>query len=233
MGNMRAISSEWPRRRRLGPRRGRLRPAGETTRRPDGKERKTLYLDIKKAHLALARDQDVPAELLAEANVQGDEFGKLVHWLYGCRPAAQAWGEHYSALGGGGGGQGFLRLKSVPVAFAHKTRDLLGVVRGDEFVFAGLDPDLGCVLGVPEAAHELGNRGRLGWGAGDVRNIDMLGRHIELATEGVTWEGGPRHNGILGKHFGVTDSVKSLSKNWYPEDHDRGGGPPTRTRRSA
>jgi hypothetical protein len=81
----------------------------QATRRGDGEERKTMYLDAKKAHLAPLRKQDVYVELPAEAEVAADECGKLVHWLYGCRPAAQAWEEHYSALLED---HGFRRLKT-------------------------------------------------------------------------------------------------------------------------
>ena len=77
-------------------------------------------------------------ELPAEAEVQEDECGKLIHWLHGCRPAAQAWGEHFSALLKE---HGFQMLRSV-----HETRDLMGVVNGDDFVFVGLDEDLDFVL---------------------------------------------------------------------------------------
>lgn len=84
-------------------------------------------------------------ELPAEARVAADECGKLIHWLYGCQPVAQAWEEHYSALLEK---NGFVRLKSVPVAFVHKQRDLMGVVHGDDFVFVGMDEDLDFALGV-------------------------------------------------------------------------------------
>jgi hypothetical protein len=78
-------------------------------------------LDVKKAHLEPLCEQDVYVELPAEAEVASDECGKLVHWLYGCRPAAQAWEEHYSALLAG---HGFVRSTAVPVAFVHSDRDL-------------------------------------------------------------------------------------------------------------
>ena len=71
-------------------------------------------------------------DLPGEAEVEDDECGKLIHWLYGCRPAAQAWEEHFSALLKN---HGFKRLKSVPVAFVHETRDMSGVVHGDDFVW--------------------------------------------------------------------------------------------------
>ena len=192
----------------------------QTTRREDGKERKTIYLDVKKAHLAPLCDQDVYVDLPAEAEVKDDECGKLVHWLYGCRPAAQAWEEHYSALLGEGG---FRRLRSVPVAFAHEVRDIMGVVHGDDFVFVGMDKDLDWVLNLLRAQYEVKNRGRLGTGPGDVREIDMLGRIIKLGVDGITWEGDPRHLDLLEKYFGMDESSKVLSKNGYADDREQGG----------
>ena len=59
----------------------------QATRRRDGQERKTLYIDVKKAHLVPKCTQDVYVELPAEAGAQADECGKLEYWLYGCRPA--------------------------------------------------------------------------------------------------------------------------------------------------
>ena len=99
----------------------------QATVRRDGKRRKSMYLDIKKAHLAPKCEKDVYVELPEEAMVKNDECGKLIHWLYGCRLAAQAWEEHYSRLLVG---NGFKRLTSVPVAFAHRHRDLVGLVHG-------------------------------------------------------------------------------------------------------
>ena len=88
------------------------------------RERKTMFLDMKKAHLAPLCEQDVYVELLGEAEVEDDECGKLIHWFYGCRPAAQAWEEHWSAFLKN---HGFKRLKSVPKAFVHETRGMSGV----------------------------------------------------------------------------------------------------------
>lgn len=90
-------------------------------------------------------DKDVYVELPEEVGVQSDECGKLIHWLYRCRPAARAWEEHSSALLES---HGFVRLKSVPVAFAHEEKDLLGVVHGDDFMLVGIDEDLDLVLNV-------------------------------------------------------------------------------------
>ena len=70
----------------------------QATIRDDGQERKTMYLDVKKA----------------------------LFWHYGCRPAAQAWEDHYSAVLSKAG---FKRLVSWLVACVHKSRDLMGRLR--------------------------------------------------------------------------------------------------------
>ena len=193
----------------------RLMISRQATRRRDGRERKTMYLDIKKAHLTPKCEQNVYVELPEEAEAAPDECGKLIHWLYGCRPAAQAWEEHYSGVLGA---YGFKRLKSVPVAFVHPVRDMMAVVHGDDFVFVGLDEDLDSILQVLKANYELKNRGRLGSGDKDVKQIDMLGRIIKLEEDGITWQGDPRRQQLLEDYFGMDAATKTLTKNGYDDE---------------
>jgi hypothetical protein len=114
--------------------------------------------------------------------------------------------------------QGFRRLRSVPVAFVHPERDMMAVVHGDDFVFVGLDEDLDYILKVLEANYELKNRGRLGSGEKDLKQIDMLGRIIKLEADGITWQGDPRHQQLLEDYFGMDSTTKTLSKNGYEDD---------------
>ena len=107
--------------------------------RNDGRERKTSFSDMKKGHLAPLCEQDVYVELPGEGEVDDDECGKLIHWLCGCRPAAQAWDEHHSALLKE---HEFKWLKCVPAAVVPQTRDMSGVVHGDDCVWEGRDEDL-------------------------------------------------------------------------------------------
>ena len=160
----------------------------QATMRADGQERKTLYIDVKKAHLVAKCTQDVYVEL--PAGVQEDECGKLIYWLYGCRPAAQAWEEHYSGVLTA---VGFKRLLSSPVAFYHPERDLVRVVHGDDFVFVGVDKELDFVLGVLKELYELKDRGRLGSGDNNKKEVDLLGRKIRWHGWGLTLEGDDRH----------------------------------------
>ena len=50
-----------------------------------------LFIDAKKAHLNPKCEGDVYIELPAEAKGGINQCGKLNFWLYGFRPAAQAW----------------------------------------------------------------------------------------------------------------------------------------------
>ena len=155
----------------------------QATRRKDGKERKTLYIDVKKAHLVPKCTQDVYVELPVEAGAQADECGKLEYWLYGCRPAAQAWEEDYAAVFAAAG---FRRLVSCPVAFSHQKQDLVGGVHGDDLVFVVLDEDLDFAEDLLKDRYEIKVRGRLGSGEKDKKMIDMLGRKIKLHAWGIT-----------------------------------------------
>ena len=60
------------------------------TRRRDGKMRKAMFIDAKKAHLNPACEQDVYIELPEEAGCSEGMCGNLNLWLYGFRPAAAA-----------------------------------------------------------------------------------------------------------------------------------------------
>ena len=102
-----------------------------------------MFIDVKKAHLVPECREDVYVELPEEAEVESDECGKLVQWLYNCRRAGEAWEDHYSNLLMN---MGFERAASIPVAFYHPSRVAWAVVNGDDFVFIGTDVDVDFIL---------------------------------------------------------------------------------------
>ena len=95
----------------------------QATRSKCGRWRKTMFLDVRKAHIIPKCQQDVYVELPPEAGAKEDECGKLEHWLYGCREAGQAWEDHYSKVLIGAG---FTRGTSSPVIFHHPQREIWG-----------------------------------------------------------------------------------------------------------
>ena len=66
------------------------------TNRKDGRRRKLMFIDVRKAHLNPECDQDVYIELPEECNAGSGSCGKLNYWLYGFRPAAAAWEKLYA-----------------------------------------------------------------------------------------------------------------------------------------
>ena len=178
-----------------------------------------LFIYVKKAHLIPLCGDHVYVELPMEAGCAQDECGKLVHWLYGCRKAGQAWEDHYAqvlCLAG------FTRGAASPVTFWHAERQMWCVVHGDDFTFTGQEEDLNYVTGVLQKEYEIKVRGRLGFGEGDVRKIDVLGRIIELHDWGCTWEADPRHRKAVMEHFGFNDQTKPLTTNGAKDDEGQG-----------
>ena len=68
------------------------------SKRADGRRRirTFMFIDAKKAHLNPRCDQEVFIDLPDEAEAGEGMCGRLVYWLYGCRPAAQAWDNFYA-----------------------------------------------------------------------------------------------------------------------------------------
>ena len=77
---------------------------------------------------------DVPDE-----DAEEGMCGKLNNWIHGMRGAAHSQEKEYRSKFAGAG---FIIGKSNPPVFRHSTRDLLCVVHGDDFTFAGPDDDL-------------------------------------------------------------------------------------------
>eukprot|EP00973_Karenia_brevis_P051195 7111002-Karenia_brevis.AAC.1 len=61
------------------------------TSRKDGRSRKLMFVDAKKAHLNPSCEEDVYLELPEECHCPPGNCGKLKHWMYGMRQAAAAW----------------------------------------------------------------------------------------------------------------------------------------------
>ncbi len=73
-------------------------PLAAMTRRGDGKRKKLLVIDARKAHLNSKCEEDVYVKLPEECRCPEGMCAKLKYWLYGFRKAATAWEDHYSKL---------------------------------------------------------------------------------------------------------------------------------------
>ena len=149
--------------------------------------RKVMVLDAKKARLHAFAEREVYIELPPERRRPGI-CGRLVRSLYGTRDAPLLW-ERFAAT------QlkvmGFVRGSASSCVFCHVSRDLVVVVHGDDFVFAGVDADL------EWAHHELGGKmllkqvGTLSGDAGDLKEIRVLNRVLRWKAWGIAYEADP------------------------------------------
>jgi hypothetical protein len=179
--------------------------------------RKVLVIDVKKAHLYPRCESDVFIELPSEAGAKQGVCGKLVHWLYGFRPAAQAWESHYAK---NLESIGFARGRASPVSFFDSVSDVSCLVHGDDFTFVGERAALDFVEGNMKSWYELKVKARLGDEDGDDKETDILGRTVRCTKEGFEYEADPKHREMILEAFGLEEGSKGLSVNGRVEDPD-------------
>ena len=174
------------------------------------KDLKVLVIDVKKAHLNPMCDQDVFIELPLETGAKAGTCGKLIRWLYGFRPAAQAWENHYA---GKLEEAGFMRGVASPVSFYHEELDISGVVHGDDFTFVSDDVGLDYIEGLMKEWYEVKVKARLGGGESDDKEVNILGRIIKWTEEGVEYQADPKHRQIVLEQLGLSEESKGLATN--------------------
>ena len=182
-----------------------------------GTFQKLLFIDAKKAHLNPKCDQDVYFWLPDEANPTEGKCGKLDFWLYGFRPAAQAWETHYAKMMVEAG---FRRGSAAPVAFWHPERDLACVVHGDDFILTGEDEDLDWIEALMHSWFEIKVRARLGGDEKDDKEVVVLGRVVTWRSWGYEYQADPKHRNILLEKFGLGGNSKGLTVTGKPYEEE-------------
>ena len=120
--------------------------------------------------------------------------GKLNFWLYGFRPAAAAWEEHYSEKLGR---VGFERGVASLVVFHHPARDISCVGHGDDFTSEWEDSGLKWILSEMQKWFEVKLRGNLGPEVGDDKEVTILGRIVKRRSCGIEYQADPRHRKLV------------------------------------
>jgi hypothetical protein len=172
------------------------------------KARKILVIDVKKAHLYPLCTQDVYIELPEEAGAGPGVCGKLEHWLYGFRPAAQAWENHYSR---NLEQEGFKRGAASPVSFWNPKTDVSCLVHGDDFTVVGEDKHLDEIETRMKEWYEVKIKARLGPGSNDAKEIEVLGRKIRCTAKGYEYEADSSHRAKILEALGLDEKSKELS----------------------
>ena len=191
------------------------------TRRRDGRRRKILIVDARKAHLNSKCEEDVYVSLPEECGCPKGMCAKLNYWLYGFRKAATAWEDHYSKLFES---VGFQRGEACGVVFYNKERDIPMAVHGDDFTLCGLEEDLVWIKDLMKSWFKIKLRAMLGPDEKDDKEVILLGRRVRWLHDRIEWEADPNHRRKVLEHFGMDDSTRALScneeKNMKEEEGD-------------
>ena len=183
----------------------RMAASGQSIGDPKRGSVKLMFLDVKKAHLngKLRDDEYEYVELPVEA---GGGVGRLRRWLYGMRPAANAWEREYAAKLVESGG--YLRGRAAPTVFVNPENGIRLVVWGDDFTFLGRDLDLRDMGEQMAEWYDVKVRGFVGPDPGDMKEIRILNRTIRWATNGVTYEADDKHVKTIVAGLGLQEDSK-------------------------
>ena len=179
------------------------------------------FVDIKRAHFCSKATRELYVELPPEAGYGPDIVGRLLKSMYGCRDAGMNWELEVCRVMKK---LGFIQGLSSPCMYYRPTRGIRSVVHGDDFTSLGTKEHLKWFHESLQKEWTIAIRGLLGppGTEGTQRSISILNRLVSWGSEGITWEGDPRHAEILIRELGVTGvRVKTPStKDRQPEGDD-------------
>ena len=134
----------------------------------------------------------------------------MVHWLYGCKLAAQAWENFYASKLEE---VGFKRGDACGVVFHHDAKDLSCVCHGDDFKIVGEEQSLKWIASEMEKWFELKTRAVLGPDETDDKEVVILRRVVRWKEWGIEFEADPRHQDVLIEFFGFSGTSAAAAFN--------------------
>ena len=165
--------------------------------------RKLLFIDVKKAHL----NGKVPDDVFAYVRLPGGKVWRLKRWLYGMRPAAQAWEEDYAQ---NLGSIGFARGRSAPTVFYREKTGCRGVVHGDDFTFMCYGDLAEQFVKDMSEWYDLKIRAIVGDDDGDDKEVTILNRTLRHTGSGFEYFADERHEAEIRAEFGIGAGSKGL-----------------------
>ena len=167
---------------------------------------KLMFVDVKKAHLNGVVGDDEFAYISLTEEVGGG-VGLLRRWLYGMRPAASAWKDHYAAKLKG---DGFTRCKAAPTAFVNLETGVRLVVWGDDFTFLGRERSLKQMADRMAKWYEIKVRAIMGPGAADDKEVRILNRLIRWEGGKITYAADDKHVVKIMDELGFDGDTKGI-----------------------
>ena len=153
-------------------------------RRRGLEEVKLMFIDVKKAHL-YARCEEEEWVQLPEEFWEYGKYARLRRWLYGMRKAAAEWEEEYA---GKLESEGFRRGKGAPTVFFNTKTTVRLVVHGDDFTYSGTKKELEKIKEKMREWYVIKDRGTMGSGKNEIKEVTILGRTVRWTAEGLEYE---------------------------------------------
>jgi hypothetical protein len=178
---------------------------------------KLMFIDVKKAHLngEVAEDEFAYVLLTKEA---GGGVGRLRRWLYGMRPAASAWEDHYAEKLKEAG---FVRGRAAPTSFVNPETGVRVVVWGDDFTFLGREKHLKDMADKMADWYEIKVRAMMGPDPGDDKEVRILNRVIKWERDKITYVADDKHVVRIMDELGFDDDTKGVDMP-IKKGHDEG-----------
>ena len=176
-----------------------------STTTTDNRGETIMVNDISRVFFHAKAKREVFVQLPNEDINPGEEnmCGKLKHFMYGTRDAAQNWYQEYS-------NQliqiGFVQGKVSPCVFHHRERGIRTYVHGDDYVSTAKPDQLQWMKTQLEKKYIVKTQ-TLGPGPKDQKQIKILNRIVSWPdTKGLMYEVDPRHVDIIFKQLQLTEA---------------------------
>ena len=167
-------------------------------------EVKLMFIDVRKAHLNAVCEEEEWVQLPEEFWEHG-RYARLKRWLYGMRKAAAGWEEDYAKRMVA---EGFKRGRGAPTVFYNQRTEVRVVVHGDDFTFSGTKVELDRMRRKMEEWYDIKDRGMMGSGEGEIKEVTILGRTVRWTNEGIEYEADAEHRAKLMKVEGLEEDSK-------------------------
>ena len=176
-----------------------------------------MLIDVRKAHLNAVCTEVVYVELPSEAVGRG-KVGRLKRWLYGMRPAAQAWEEDYSNK--------FVKIGLTPgraakTCFWNSETNMRCVVHGDDFTFMGRRGDLIEVKRQMMEWYDIKDRGMYGFDKPG--QVSILNRMIRWSETYIEYEADQKHARVIIEELDMEDAKSVVSPCVKDEEGEEDG----------
>ena len=162
-----------------------------------------MFIDVKKAHL----NGLVPEEVFAYVKLPDGRCWRLRRWLYGMRPAAQAWETDYSDKLVGAG---YARGKAAPTVFYNAVTSGRCVVHGDDFTFLTDEQEGQRMIKLMKQWYDIKVRAILGCEPGDDEEVTILNRRVSWKNGIIEYEADPKHAEVIAEGMGLQRDSKGL-----------------------